>query len=56
MCAVQGGEVPVVQCMRMRWEAPAPDLHPDIILGADLIYDPGGCPPLCLVDEGSVKC
>jgi len=42
-CSQQGEEGSTVQCMRMPWEAPVPDLHPDVILGADLLYDPGGC-------------
>jgi len=42
---VEGGGGPGVTCEQLRWEAPG-RVEADIILGADLLYDPGVIPDL----------
>ncbi len=31
----------VVRCVEMAWEEPIAGLQADVVLGADLLYDPG---------------
>lgn len=34
-----------VKCCLLQWQDPAAaaDLHPDVVLGADILYDPSEC-------------
>ena len=35
-----------MHCMHMEWEAPVDGLYPEVILGADLLYDPEVVPTI----------
>ena len=38
----------VVRCAKMAWEEPVAGLTADVILGADLLYDPGAHLRMCI--------